>query len=229
MALCFGFNPPGGSARADSSIASHLRNSIPVRIPTWILLVRFLFPGKSLLDGEKREGHPLHFPLTYHFYSIYHLFNAVITGKGRGELGKAQCGSGRGAEAASVSRPVGRSPFVHRMAPEADRFLPRGEGTQGEEKTEGEGVKMESMRVEELENCENCRFSFWAVPEKTLLCRRIPPVSSKNSFESGGSLFSRTHRSVWCEEWRKKGGPAWGGEKGCGPRFGGEYAMRRGA
>jgi hypothetical protein len=40
------------------------------------------------------------------------------------------------------------------------------------------------MRVEELENCENCencQFSFWAVPEKTLLCRRIPPVSSKNS------------------------------------------------
>ena len=65
---------------------------------------------------------------------------------------------------------------------------------------------MEAMRVEELENCENCRFSFWAVPEKTLLCRRVPPVP----IEKGRSLFSQTHRSVWCGEWRGKGGLAWG-------------------
>jgi hypothetical protein len=73
---------------------------------------------------------------------------------------------------------------------------------------------MEAMRVEESENrenCENCRFSFWAVPEKTLLCRRVPPVSSKNSFEMGCSLFSKTHRSVWCGEWKNKGGLTWEG------------------
>jgi hypothetical protein len=82
-----------------------------------------------------------------------------------------------------------------------------------------EAMRVEAMRVEELENCENCRFSYWAVPEKTLLCRRIPPVSSKNSFELGPSLFSQTHRSVWCGEWKRKGGLA-SGEKSCGPRFG---------
>lgn len=73
---------------------------------------------------------------------------------------------------------------------------------------------MEAMRVEELENrenCENCRFSFWAVPEKTLLCRRVPPVSSRNSFEMDCSLFSKTHRSVWCGEWKNKGGLTWEG------------------
>lgn len=73
---------------------------------------------------------------------------------------------------------------------------------------------MEPMRVEEMENrenCENCRFSFWAVPDKTLLCRRVPPVSSKNSFEMGCSLFSQTHRSVWCGEWKNKGGLTWEG------------------
>ena len=63
---------------------------------------------------------------------------------------------------------------------------------------------MEVMRVGGLENCENCRFSFWAVPEKTLLCRRVPPVSTKTSFEPGRSLFSQTHRSVWCSEWKEK-------------------------
>ena len=73
-----------------------------------------------------------------------------------------------------------------------------------------EAMRVEAMRVEELENCENCRFSFWAVPEKTLICRRLPPGSSKNSFESGGSLFSRTHGSVWCEEWKKKERRTWG-------------------
>jgi len=77
---------------------------------------------------------------------------------------------------------------------------------------------MEAMRVEELENCENCRFSFWAVAEKTLLCRRIPPVSSKNSFELNRSIFSQTHRSVWCGEWKKKGGLTCGGGRGYGPR-----------
>lgn len=66
---------------------------------------------------------------------------------------------------------------------------------------------MEAIRVEVSENCENCRFSFWADPEKTLLCRRVPPVSSKNSFEVGRSLFSQTHRSVWCAEWRKMTDP----------------------
>ena len=69
---------------------------------------------------------------------------------------------------------------------------------------------MMAMRVEELENCENCRFSLWAVPEKTLLCRRVPPVSSKNSFDLGCSVFSQTHRSVWCGEWKEKGGLTWG-------------------
>lgn len=77
---------------------------------------------------------------------------------------------------------------------------------------------MEVTRVKELENCENCRFSFWAEPEKTLLCRRVPPVSSKNSFELGHSLFSQTHRSVWCAEWKKIVGLTWGGERGYGPR-----------
>jgi hypothetical protein len=77
---------------------------------------------------------------------------------------------------------------------------------------------MEEKRVEELENCENCRFSFWAVPEKTLLCRRVPPVTGNNSFELGRSLFSQTHRSVWCVEWKNKGGPTWGGEKEYDPR-----------
>jgi len=77
---------------------------------------------------------------------------------------------------------------------------------------------MKVMREEELENCENCRFSFWAVPEKTLLCRRVPPVSSKNSFELGRSLFSRTHRAVWCGEWKKNEGLAWVGERSCDPR-----------
>lgn len=71
-------------------------------------------------------------------------------------------------------------------------------------------MRMEVMRAGILENCENCRYSFWADPEKTLLCRRVPPVSSKNSFELGRSLFSQTHRSVWCAEWKKKAG----GEKG---------------
>jgi hypothetical protein len=69
---------------------------------------------------------------------------------------------------------------------------------------------MQAMKVEELQNCENCRFSFWVVPEKTLLCRRVPPGSGKNSFEVGCSLFSRTHRSVWCGEWKEKGALAWG-------------------
>ena len=77
---------------------------------------------------------------------------------------------------------------------------------------------MEVMRVEGLENCENCRFSFWAVPEKKLLCRRVPPVSSKNSYKLGHSLFSQTHRSVWCGEWKEKEGLTWGGESGYGPR-----------
>jgi hypothetical protein len=77
---------------------------------------------------------------------------------------------------------------------------------------------MEAKREEELENCENCRFSFWAVPEKTLLCRRVPPVSSKNSFELDRSLFSQTHRSVWCGEWKKKVGLLWGGERSYDPR-----------
>jgi len=88
---------------------------------------------------------------------------------------------------------------------------------------------MEANRVEELENCENCRFSFWAVPEKTLLCRRVPPVSSKNSFESGRSLFSQTHRSVWCGEWKDKRVLAWEGERGYGRKFGGDNAMKNGA
>jgi len=74
-------------------------------------------------------------------------------------------------------------------------------------------MRIEAMRAEELENCENCRFSFWAVPEKTLICRRVPPVTIKNSFAMGRSLFSQTHRSVWCGEWRGKGGLTWG-EKG---------------
>ena len=65
-----------------------------------------------------------------------------------------------------------------------------------------EAMRVGMTRVEGLENCENCRFSFWAVPEKTLLCRRVPPVSSKTSFEPGRSLFSQTHRSVWCGEWK---------------------------
>ena len=69
---------------------------------------------------------------------------------------------------------------------------------------------MEAMRVETSEYCENCQFSLWAVPEKTLLCRRVPPVSSKNSFELGSSLFSQTHRSAWCGEWKGKGGLEWG-------------------
>lgn len=77
---------------------------------------------------------------------------------------------------------------------------------------------MEAMRAEELENCENCRFSFWAVPEKTLLCRRVPPLSSKNSFELDRSLFSQTHRSVWCGEWREKAGRTWVGERSYDPR-----------
>jgi len=76
---------------------------------------------------------------------------------------------------------------------------------------------MEAKRVEELENCENCRFSVWAVPEKTLLCRHIPPVSSKNSFELDRSLFSQTHRSVWCGEWKGKEDLAWEGGMGYGP------------
>jgi len=92
-----------------------------------------------------------------------------------------------------------------------------------------EAMKVEVMRVEELENCENCRFSFWAVPEKTLLCRRVPPPSRKNSFEVGGSLFSQTHRSVWCGEWMKKEGMAWGRERGNGPRFERDNSMRKGA
>ena len=79
---------------------------------------------------------------------------------------------------------------------------------------------MEAMRAEEMENCENCRFSFWAVPEKTLICRRVPPVSVKNSFAMDRSLFSQTHRSVWCGEWRGKGGLAWGGERGYDPQAG---------
>jgi hypothetical protein len=64
--------------------------------------------------------------------------------------------------------------------------------------------------MEGLENCENCRFSFWAVPEKILLCRRVPPVFSETSFGPGRSLFSRTQRSVWCGEWKNEGGLAWG-------------------
>ena len=68
---------------------------------------------------------------------------------------------------------------------------------------------MEVARGGGLENCENCRFSFWAVPEKTLLCRRVPPVSTKTSFEPGRSLFSQTHRSVWCSEWKEKEGLTW--------------------
>jgi len=63
---------------------------------------------------------------------------------------------------------------------------------------------MRLAKVEKLENCENCRFSFWAEPEKTLLCRRVPPISSKTTLEPGRSLFSQTHRSVWCGEWMKK-------------------------
>jgi len=86
---------------------------------------------------------------------------------------------------------------------------------------------MQAMRVEKLENCENCRFSFWAVPEKTLLCRRIPPVSSKTSFEPGRSLFSQTHRSVWCREWKGEGGLGWERERGTADRFGGDNDMRR--
>ena len=79
-------------------------------------------------------------------------------------------------------------------------------------------MRIEAMRAEELENCENCRFSFWAVPEKTLICRRVPPVTIKNSFAMGRSLFSQTHRSVWCGEWRGKGGLTWGGERGYDPQ-----------
>ena len=72
-----------------------------------------------------------------------------------------------------------------------------------------EVMRMEAMRAGKLENCENCRYSFWADPEKTLLCRRVPPASSKNSFELGRSLFSQTHRSVWCSEWKEKDGLTW--------------------
>jgi hypothetical protein len=64
--------------------------------------------------------------------------------------------------------------------------------------------------MEGLENCENCRFSFWAVPEKKLLCRRVPPVFSEPSIEPDRSLFLQTHRSVWCGEWKEKEVLAWG-------------------
>ena len=59
------------------------------------------------------------------------------------------------------------------MASEADRCLPPGEGTEGEEKTEGEGVKMEAMSCMHymmLDKNEGLRFTpyplvfFVAVP-----------------------------------------------------------------
>jgi len=71
-----------------------------------------------------------------------------------------------------------------------------------------EVMRMEAMRAGKLENCENCRYSFWADPEKTLLCgvylrypARIP--SSWSFF-----ILANTPLCV-CSEWKEKDGLTW--------------------